>query len=244
MSEVIAQLRALYGGEALCTRGIVHVVYVARAADGLLHPLRIGEGAPHSPTDFFVLNLCRARADAILTSGENLRCEAGLSMALQGPWAPALSAYRREVLGKPDLPVCALLTRSGELPLEHPLWRDGTRKLVLTVPERASSLQRELGTRAEVLGVDDLDAAKACTLLQSGGAQLVSIEAGPTLARALYEPTARVDELLLTEWLGYDASAAVATALPADALLFAHRTCRGESTRSEHGHTFRFSRWT
>lgn len=244
VSDVLAELRALYGSEQLCTRGVVHVAHVARAMGDLLHPIRIEAGAPHSATDFFVLNLCRARADAILTSSENLRREPQLTMALQGPWAAALARYRRDVLGKTQAPVCALLTRSGDLPLDHALWNDGTRKYVLTTPTRAGALQHALGSRAQVVAIADLDARSACQTLQARGAALISVEAGPSVASALYEPPSRVNELLLTEWVTYDGVASLATALPDKARLFAGLSRRGECERTEHGQRFRFSRWS
>ena len=66
-SEVASRLRSLYGTTELLRAGVVHVTAVARSAQGPLRVLKIDASSPKSESDFFVLNLCRARADAILT---------------------------------------------------------------------------------------------------------------------------------------------------------------------------------
>jgi riboflavin biosynthesis pyrimidine reductase len=238
------ELEALFGSSQLARAGVVHVSYVARDAAGRLCPLRIGPGVPRSETDSFVLGLCRARADALLTSPQNVRSEPGLSHRLTGRWAPSLAAYRA-ALGKHEAPRCALLTRSGDLPREHPLWSDGTAKVLLTAPDRVEALAARWGDRAQVAGLPAPSARSACRWLLASGAALVSVEAGPTTANALYDPPALVDELLLTVW--EDAPpvrALLADPLPEDARLFQGLALRGSSRRVEQGHDFRFERWT
>jgi riboflavin biosynthesis pyrimidine reductase len=251
--EVERELDALYGSSTLCRAGVVHVTYAARDRRGRLCPLRIGNGTPRSETDFFVLSLCRARADALLTSAENVRREPTLSHRLGGRWAQALAAYRRDRLGKPETLDCAILTRSGDLPSEHPLWSDGTRKTLLTSPERVSALRARFAGRADVVGLEASSsgshpskspARSACAWLRANGAELVSVEAGPSTAAALYAEPPAIDELLLTVWEGAPTDAdTLAGALPEDARLFGGLSLTGSSRRSEGGHTFRFERW-
>lgn len=241
MLDVTRELDALYGSHALGTRGVIHPVHAARGEAGRLHALRIDAQTPRSETDFFVLSLCRARADAVLTSAENLRREPKLSHALSGPWAPVLHAYRREELGKGAL-ACAILTRTGDVPLDHPVWDDGTHKLLLAPPALVSGLRGRIGRRAEVVAFDDADAADACALLHARGLALISVEAGPHSAAALYARHA-VDELWLTVFQRGTEAPALAGALPPDAVLFAGLSLVGASERSEHGLGFRFELW-
>lgn len=242
-SEVAARLLSLYGTTELVRAGVVHVTAVARAGDGRLHVLKINASSPQSESDFFVLNLCRARADAILTSAANLRDEPSLVSSLLGPAAPALALYRSQALGKHGPPVCALMTRGGDLPLDHPLWSDGTTKLVLTTPEAQLSVAARLGSRAEVVGVSGLDARAAVALLHARGLPLVSIEAGPSLNAALYRPPPQVDELLLSICEVALEDGALGGALVEDAALFAGLSCVAECVRAERSGPWRFQRW-
>lgn len=243
LPNVEHELDALYGDHTLPRAGILHSVHAVRAASGRLHALRIDEHAPKSETDWFVLSLCRARADAVLTSAENLRREPQLSHRLTGPWAEALMGYRAKQLGKLAPLTCAILTRSGELPLEHTVWSDGTQKLVLCPPDAAPGLRAGLGARAEVVAVQDLDAPKACRLLQARNLPLLSVEAGARTASTLYAGERHVSELWLTLWESAPPDAALAAELPPDATLFGGMERIGRSQRREHGQLFRFERW-
>jgi riboflavin biosynthesis pyrimidine reductase len=241
--DVDRELAALYGGQVLPKSGILHTVHAVRAESGRLHALRIDENAPRSETDWFVLSLCRARADALLTSAENLRREPQLVHRLTGPWAEALGEYRLHTLAKATPLHCAILTRSGDLPHEHPVWSDGTHKLLLCPPQAEASLRARFADRAEVIAAPGLDAAVACTLLRQRGLDLISLEAGPSSAASLYAGPIRVTELWLTLWESAPASAALAGALPEDAVLFEGLTRLGASVRTEAGQRFRFERW-
>ncbi|HEY6880881.1 MAG TPA: dihydrofolate reductase family protein [Polyangiales bacterium] len=233
--EVAAWLGELYGTTELATRGVVHVTSV----DPSLHVIAIGPGAPESEGDFFVLNLARARADAVLTSGSILRLEPHYRVALAGPHAAVLATYRREVLHKPKPPLCAVMTRDGELPLDHPFWDDDHDKWVLTSPARASALQRELGARATVIGVDALDARGAVELMAQGGATLISIEAGPSANAALYRAPALVTELLLSIYQGPPVHLGAALASE----LLQGMTLVSDVVRNERSGPWRYQRW-
>lgn len=248
MKDVARQLVALHGSAQPPLAGVLHVVHAARAPNGRLSPLRIGApSTPRSETDFFVVNATRAHADAILTSAENLRREPALSHALQGPWADALSVYRRDVLHKSAPPTVAILTRTGDLPSPHPVWNDGTPKLVLTPagtspPPRGRTTEGATADPVPYIPIPDLDAVSAIQHLHARGLPLVSVEAGPHTVAALYHAQA-VSELWLTHWESVTRDAEFAGPLPEDALLFGGLTLLGSSRRSEGGHDFRFERW-
>ncbi|MET0340106.1 MAG: dihydrofolate reductase family protein [Polyangiales bacterium] len=243
-SEVALAIEALYGARPLLTEGVIHVSAATRGPDGRLSVLKIGPRSPKSATDFFVLNLCRARCDAILTTAANLRAEPDLAHGLQGSWAKRLEVYRRVVLKKPAPSTCAILTGSGDLPVAHPVWEDGTPKLVLTSESAAPALRWVLGARAEVVGVPRLDARTACTYLRDKrGLKLVSVEAGPSTARALYEAPSVVDELLLSTYLEPLRDEQIGYALPDDGVLLRGRTMVAEQTRKEESGKWRFQRW-
>lgn len=241
-SEVARAIAALYGDEPLIDAGVVHVCAAAHSADGALRVLKIGERSPKSTTDFFVLNLCRARADAILTTAANLRAEPTLRHGLQGPWAERLAAYRRAVLGKVGEPTCAILTRTGELPLDHSVWGDGTRKLVLCPDMAEAEVAARVGSHAEVIGLSALDAARACAFLAERGHGLISVEAGPSTSRELYGAAATVDELLLSLFEGRIAEADLGGGLPEQAMRDGW-VLAGETVRREESGDWRFQRW-
>jgi riboflavin biosynthesis pyrimidine reductase len=258
MLDVARELTALYGTAEPPRPGVLHVMHVARDAQGRLAALRIGApSTPKSETDFFVLNAARAHADAVLTSAENLRREPGLSHALQGPWAEALARYRRETLRKQAPLTCAILTRTGDLPFAHPVWDDGSTKIVFMPASAISSslsltLSQVRGEREgrgdpppapRIVQLPDLDAVSAAQWLRANGASLVSVEAGPRSVRSLYEASA-ISELWLTHWQSVSADAEFAGPLPADETLFRELVLLGSSERSEHGHSFRFERWS
>jgi riboflavin biosynthesis pyrimidine reductase len=209
-----------------------------------LHVIKIGPHAPKSSTDFFVLNYWRAHADAILTTAAIVRAEPGLSHALQGPHASELALYRKLRLQKSEPPLCAILTRAGDLPLDHKLWNDDVKNRVLTSPERAPELQLKLGGRAQVIGLPDLDAVRAVAWLRAQGVARVVIEAGPTAANALYAAEAPgVDHLFVSRFEGMFDPAAVGGVLVEPSRLFAGLSRVASSERTEESGPWRFERW-
>jgi riboflavin biosynthesis pyrimidine reductase len=243
MRDVARALIELYGSAEPPGPGVLHIMHVARAPGGYLSALRIGTPTtPKSESDFFVVNAARAHADAILTSAENLRREPTLSHALQGPWADALARYRREVLHKDVPPTVAILTRSGDLPRPHPVWRDGTPKLIFTPADTSPPARDVAEEDGRTVALPNLDAASACHWLHAHDLPLISVEAGPHTVRALYSAQI-VSELWLTHWESVTNDAEFAGALPEDATLFRGLELVGSTRRSEGGHQFRFERW-
>jgi len=242
VAEIDRLARALYGPQPREVRGVLHVVSAVAANDGRLHVIQIGPRAPQSDTDFFVLNYWRAHADAILTSAQVVRSEPKLSHELQSAHAAELELFRVHALKKTEPPLCAILTRSGSLPLEHRVWQDRTRNLVLTTPERADALRGSLGNRAEVAGVDALDPARAVAWLREQGAETILIETGPSTVATLYEPM-QVDHLMLSRCEGRVDRQAIGLALPEHDKMFAGMTRVASTLRDERSGSWRFERY-
>lgn len=243
VADIESKLESLYGAAAKRdVKGVLHVVS-AVDVDGRLHVIKIGPHSPKSSTDFFVLNAWRAHADAIVTTAAVVRAEPKLSHEIQGPQAAELAQYRARRLQKTEPPIVAILTRSGELPLDHEVWSDHARNHVLTVPDREAELQRELGGRAQVVGIAELDVIKAVAWLRDAGARAILIEAGPTTANGLYTATPGVDHLMLSRYEGAIDPAAIGGELVEPQRLFAGLSRVSRAERIEESGPWRFERW-
>jgi riboflavin biosynthesis pyrimidine reductase len=244
LTELNARVQEIYGSLLGPAHGVVHVVSATRAPDGLLHVLSIGPHAPRSQTDFLVLQLCRARADAVLTTARILRKEPELSLSFTGPFAHALTQLRATL--HPRQLTCAILTRSGDLPHPHPLFDDAVHKLVLCREDKTRSLGQRLGSRpdVEVLPLTPATPRAALALLRARGDQAISIEAGPSTVRELYQAPAAIDELWLSraELPALDARA-IGGALPPDDVLFDGLRCVADTPCQEESGPWRFQRY-
>lgn len=245
IQAIEGELEALYGVRELSPGGVVHVVSAVRCEDGLLHVIAIGPHAPRSSSDFFVLQLSRAVADAVITSAEVVRSEPGLSLDFEGAWASALGAYRREALGKTRALECLVLTRSGDLPRKHALWRDSAHKIVLTDERAAPRVARNF-PELELWIEREPSARRAIELLCERGFARISLEAGPATVAPLYAGGSDgvVDELWLSiaDRAQLDARA-VGKALPPDPVLFTGLSCAADTQRDEESGPWRFQRW-
>ncbi|MCB9597321.1 MAG: hypothetical protein H6719_31640 [Sandaracinaceae bacterium] len=189
--EVDERARALYGAPLGAASGVLHVVAVARVG-AALRVMRIGERSPKSATDWFCLQLTRARVDAIVVSGSVLRAEPELRYDLDGAGFHALREGR-------DPPWLCVLTQSGALPASHPVWSSWARPIVYTGREAPL----ELPSRVEVVRVDDPTPRGALRhFLDDRGCASVSVEAGPRVAVPLYDRPCAIDELLLSTFEG------------------------------------------
>jgi riboflavin biosynthesis pyrimidine reductase len=199
----------LYGAVDLRTAtGLLHVVSTFEDTDGTLRALRIGEAAPGSETDFFVLNLARARADAIITTGQILRDEPTLRYDLQGSSAQGLAAWRREVLGKTEPPHVIVLTSAGTgLTPEHPTFHSWARPVVFTSKDGADHFADS--GRLELVRDEEPSLAAVCDWAEAHGFETISVEAGPSTARQLYaDPGYDLAELMLSVFEGEPAAEA------------------------------------
>lgn len=199
-ADVAARLLEVFGHPMTAT-GLLQTVAVYRPRPGRFRVLRITPETPRSATDQFSLMVARARADAILTTGRNLRLEPQGRHLLEGPGnlAEALEAWRRERLGKSRPPYLLVLSRGFDLDLDHPAFKALPRTFVLTGREGAFHLESRAADRGiEVVGVDEPSAAAAVDFLRRElGAATISIEAGPSVARELYDPV-EIDEVQLS----------------------------------------------
>lgn len=246
LQEVQRLVKQLYADTLRDLAGVLHCVSTVRVASdpARLHVIDINRYAPKSATDFFVLNLARAHADAIITTAQVVRAEPQLSHQLQGPLAQGLARYRQEVLGKHSAGMTAIMTRSAQLPPDHRVFEDPLENVVLTTPEQAAALRLQLAAAgAQVLPVEQLDIRKAIALLRQRGARTISIEAGPSTAGALYEPPSCVQHLLLSRCEAPFDPRALGRPLPAQDVMLAGLTCVSEHALTEQSGTWRFQHW-
>lgn len=200
VARVRARIDALYGDHELETNeGVVQVAAVFADA-GTWRVLKIGQDAPTSPTDAFVLALSRARADAIVVTGKILRDEPELRYALEGQEGADLLAWRREALHRPDPPRLLVLSRRADLAPRHPALHGWAPPIVVTGTEGA----REAGARGlSAVALPDPSLRAAARWARSHlSARTISIEAGPSTARTLYDDPVLVDELMLSVFEG------------------------------------------
>ena len=192
--QIKTRAEALYGPLPRTALGVVHVVAVTREGAGFC-VLKIGPHAPKSETDFFVLQLARARASAIVVTGSVLRAEPGLRYDLPAGFRD----YRSGACGHQQPPILCVLTRRGGLPAQHPVWRSWARPLVYTGLDSDVALP----DRVQVVRVQEPSPRGAIQYLrEQRGCAAVSVEAGPSVSGPLYAPPNAVDELWLSVFEG------------------------------------------
>ena len=183
---------------------VVHVTAVHALGDTLT-TMRIGESTPRSLHDFFVLHLVRAHADAIVSTLKNLRDEPRLSFDLQGPGSlpEGLQDFRRRHLGKGRPPKLVLLSRRGDVDMQHPALRGAGATAIVVPTAQAASLRGRiadagLSEPVEVWAREHTDLRSVVDgLLQQPRYSTVSIESGPSTARPLYDTPCLIDALAL-----------------------------------------------
>jgi riboflavin biosynthesis pyrimidine reductase len=197
--------RELLGDDPARAGRVLHVASVWRDASGVARVLRIGPATPRSRHDVFLLSLARARAEAIVSTGRILSEEPALTHGLRGPpeLRAALAAWRRERLVLAHDPWLLVLSSGRSLDPLHPAFHARLRPL-LFVPSAAAAGLRErfADTDVRVVSVPRPSARLALDHLRRLGARRITIEAGPSTARALYDDPARIDELWLATYAG------------------------------------------
>lgn len=204
-ADVAALGRELLGDDPARAGRVLHVAAVWREAGGTARVLRIGPHTPKSEHDRFLLALARARAEAIVTTGRILREEPALTHGLLGPpdLRAALAAWRRERLVLASPPWLLVLSSGRGLDPAHPAFHGPTRPLLFVPAEAAAELRERFArTEVHVASVPQPSARLALDHLRRLGAKRITIEAGPTTARKLYDEPARVDELWLATYAG------------------------------------------
>lgn len=243
--DVESRIASLWGADALPTdAGVLHVV--ATWFDGTEHRvLRITPESPKSETDFFVLNLARARADVIITTGRILREEPSLEYSLPSPWAAPMLRWREGVMGRTAPPRLAVLTSGRGLDPGHPALHGWASPVVVTSPDAARALRGTLPEHVDVIGLQSTSIRDVLAWARADGATTISVEAGPSTARALYADPLAVDELSWSQFaepdLAHDfrGAALFSGDGPPTAL---HPTAPPKTLEQTSG-SWRFSRW-
>lgn len=204
-ADVTTLGRALFGEDPASAARVLQVVSVWRGDDGVARVLRIGPKTPKSRHDRFLLALARARAEAIITTGRILREEPALTHGLVGP-APlraALTAWRSERLRLTKPPWLLVLSSGRDLDPAHPAFHGPTRAL-LFVPSAAAAALRDrfADTPVRVDSVPTPSVHLAIDHLRRLAADRITIEAGPTTTRVLYDAPGALDELWRATYLG------------------------------------------
>ena len=205
-SEAVAErMRRLYGDEQLSDpAGVVHVAAVGREPDGELVVLKINQATPRSPNDRFALDLARARADVIVTTGAILRAEPRLAYELASDRADALHSWRMDQLGRPTPPLVVVLTGREDIDLDHPTLHGWAKPWIFTNVDCARALHDRLPRHVGLAGVPSPDLNSLIDWARRRfDARSITIEAGPTTTRPLYqEGPGLVDELMLSVFEG------------------------------------------
>lgn len=207
-ADVPPAIRMLYGTDLPIDAGIIHPTAVWQASGDRYLTLKLNSETPRSRYDRFVLNLARARADTLLTTGKILREEPQLSTGLlgDGPECDALLAWRRDMLGRHHPPTVLVLTsgQGARVDLDHPAFRGWAAPILFTGHAAAEGLFAEALARSiEVVSHEAPSIHEAVAYLQGElDCRTVSVEAGPSTSLALYRPAVEVDELLLSVYHG------------------------------------------
>jgi len=211
--DVSSLAAAVYRNSFSTRPQVSHIAAVWRDGAGGHRFLRLTDETPTSSHDQFVLGLSRARADAILATGQILRSEPELTHEFLGPpgLRTALAAWRREVAGKTRPVVSVILTSGRTLPRHHPLFREPSTCIIFTSREGEARLAAwAVEANVQVVSVVQPSAAAAIKYLrETVGAATIAVEAGARTTLPLYQPPSVVDELLLSTYLGRTVAARV-----------------------------------
>jgi len=190
--EVEALLESLEpGADSPGHRPRVAVNFVA-SSDGHVtlggRSARLGDDGDHA-----MFHGLRERFDALLAGTTTLRVER-YGRALGDPQRRS----RREARGEPPEPLVCLVSLSGELPLEIPLFDEPEARVVVFSPRRVATPSWRAQVEEVQLDPEDPPLAAALRRLRSDfGIRAVLCEGGPTLFGALLAEDL-VDELFLT----------------------------------------------
>lgn len=243
---VTERVRRMYGDDSLSDpAGVIHVAAVGREPDGELVVLKINHATPRSAHDRFALDLARARADVIVTTGAILRAEPGLRYELASDRADALHTWRMDQLGRPTPPLVVVLTGREDIDLDHPTLHGWAQPWIFTNVDCAKALHGRLPRHVGLAGVPSPDLQTLVDWARRRfDARTITIEAGPSTTRPLYlqggaegDGPGLVDELMLSVFEGTIPSAARGDRFVSEHTLdrcFAHRH-EGDTIEEESG---------
>lgn len=156
-----------------------------------LHGSAAGIG---SATDHLLLMSLRANADALMVGAGTLRSDR-VGKGVPAAWVP-----RRQERGLAPQPILAVLTASGDVPLDRAFFAEPERVAVFVAAQTGAEAQARLARHARVyaVGAERPDPAAAIRILQQEyGVRHVLCEGGPALNRSLLAAGV-LDELFLT----------------------------------------------
>jgi riboflavin biosynthesis pyrimidine reductase len=218
-SALPQKLRELYDGDLhLHTPGAARPFVIANfvsTLDGVVsYEIKNESGGSaiscSDPADRFIMGLLRASADAVMVGAGTLH-----EISANSLWTPEYSypdakrfyaEYRLNALHKPEYPLLAIVSGSGQLELERAIFRTPVMRTVVitTWSGRDELVRRGVATldSVEVHALNSSNGAIApraiLQLLQSQfGVRTLLHEGGPTLFGKFLEADA-VDELFLT----------------------------------------------
>lgn len=155
-------------------------------------------GTMAGPGDRLIFNVLRELADVIVVGAGTVRIE-----GYSGAHMSAAQRQRRHARGQSEVPQLAIVTKSGRLERDMPVFtRTEVPPLVLTCTEAAEETRRVLTGLCEVLDCSAGDPAKVdeAALLQAlaaRGMRRILTEGGPMLLGAFVQRN-MLDELCLT----------------------------------------------
>jgi riboflavin biosynthesis pyrimidine reductase len=174
--------------------GLVRANMVA-SLDGAVRDSHGVSGGLSSPTDKQIFASLRGACDVVLVGAGTLRKEG------YGPARPGPDRMRvRRARGQAGTPPIAVVSRSLDLDLSSPFFREASARPVIVTVEAAPAEDRmRVGDIADVIvaGEDDVDMAAALDELTKRGLTRVLCEGGPHLLSDL-AASGRLDELCLT----------------------------------------------
>ena len=206
------ELGALYGRLQFPAHpGRPHVIgNVVTTLDGvvaLATPGRTGGGeiSGFNPHDRMVMGLLRAVADAVVVGAGTLRAVPKHLWTAARIYPALADAYQslRIALGKPEPPLTVVVTASGELDLDLPVFQSGkVPALIATTTNGAQRLHgRGLPPLVQIAGLQSSGRLSARAILEAVSAvrpsEIILVEGGPRLMGDFLAER-RLDELFLT----------------------------------------------
>jgi riboflavin biosynthesis pyrimidine reductase len=218
-SALPQELRELYDGDLhLHTAGAARPFVIANfvsTLDGVVsYNIKNNSGGSaisgSDPADRFIMGLLRSSVDAILVGAGTVN-----DLSVKSLWTPEYvypdakrlyAEYRVNALHKPEYPLLAIVSGSGQLDLERAIFQTpAMRTVVITTSVGRDELTRRGATTPNSVEVHALDSSSGAIapqaileLLQSQfGVKTLLHEGGPTLFGQFLAADA-VDELFLT----------------------------------------------
>lgn len=171
------------------------IANMVMSADGKVQIAGTEQGIG-SPTDQRLMRELRFHADVVVNGASTLRIS-GTSSRLGDPGLQA----RRVASGRTPNPIAAVLSTSGDLPLERAFFtaRDFEAVVYLSsaAPAGRQTAIEATGRRVVIVPAEEAPAAMLRHMYQELGARLVLVEGGPTLNGALFS-LGLVDEYFTT----------------------------------------------